>query len=68
MDAQDARVKKMMQLETWFSERSLEPFEELDFDWLELNSNRQLLFNYSTVGSIARGWYPTPSEVYLLES
>ena len=55
VDAQDARVKKMMKLETWFSERSLEPFEELDFDWLELNSNRQLLFSYSRVGSIARG-------------
>ena len=25
--AQDARVKKMMKLETWFSERRLEPFE-----------------------------------------
>ena len=37
-------------------------------DWLELNSNRQLLFNYLTVCSIARGWYPTPSEVYLSES
>ena len=66
--AQDARVKKMMKLETWFSEGSLEPFEELNFDWLELNSNRQLLFNYFTVCSIARGWYPTPSEVYLSES
>ena len=68
MDAQDARVKKMMQLETRFSERSLEPFEELDFDWLKLNSNRQLLFNYLTVCLIARGWYPTISVVYLLES
>ena len=46
----------------------MEPLEELDFDWLELNSNRQLLFNYLTVCSIARGWYPTPSEVYLSES
>ena len=68
VDARDARVKKMMKFETWFSERSLEPFEELYFDWLELNSNRQLLFNYLTVCSIARGWYPTPSEVYLSES
>ena len=66
--AQDARVKKMMKLETWFSEGSLEPFEELYLDWLESNSNRQLLFNYLTVCSIARGWYPTPSEVYLSES
>ena len=73
VDAQDARVKKMMKLETWFSEGSLEPFEELEedmmilcmsfdgiLDWLELASNRQLLFNYLTVCSIARGWYPTP--------
>ena len=51
VDAQDARVKKMMKLETWFSEGSLEPFE----DWLELNSNRQLLFNKLTVCSIAGG-------------
>ena len=43
VDAKDACVKKMMKLETWFSEGSLEPFEELDFDWLESNSNRQLL-------------------------
>ena len=71
VDAQDARVKKMVKIETWFSEGSLEPFEELEedmmilcmsfdgiLDWLELASNRQLLFNNSTVGSIARGWYP----------
>ena len=60
VDAQDARVKKMMKLETWFSEGSLEPFGVLDLDWLELASNRQLLFNYLTVCSIARCWYPTP--------
>ena len=40
VDAQDARVKKMMKLETWFSEGS---------------SNRQLLFNKLTVCSIAGG-------------
>ena len=28
VDAQDARVKKMMKLETWFSEGSLEPFAD----------------------------------------
>ena len=44
--AQDARVKKMMKLETWFATDSF----------------------WSTVCSIERGWYPTPSEVYLLES
>ena len=27
--AQDARVKKMMKFETWFSEGSLEPFVEV---------------------------------------
>ena len=71
--AQDARVKKMMKPETWFREGSMEPFEELEedmmilcmsfdgiLDWLELASNRQLLFNYLTVCSIARRWYPTP--------
>ena len=42
--AQDARVKKTMKLGTWFSERSLEPLEVLDLDWLELDSNRKLLF------------------------
>ena len=68
VDAQDARVKKMMKLETWFSEGSLEPFEELDFDWLEMASSRQLPFNYLTVCSMARRWYPTTSEVYLSES
>ena len=54
---------------------SLEPLKELDedmmilymsfdgiLDWLELASNRQLLFKYLTVCSIAR------SEVYLSES
>ena len=73
VDAQDARVKKMMKFETWFSEGSLEQFEELEedmmilcmsfdgiLDWLELASNRQLLFNCLTVCSIARRWYPTP--------
>ena len=40
VEAQDARVKKMMKLETWFSEGS---------------SNRQLLFNKFTVCSIAGG-------------
>ena len=38
VEAQDARVKKMMKLETWFSEGS---------------SNKQLLFNKLTVCSIA---------------
>ena len=36
VDAQDARVKKMMKLETWFSEGSLEPFEELEEDMMIL--------------------------------
>ena len=66
--AQDARVKKMMKLDTWFSEEAWSRSKNSTLTGWSLNSNRQLLFNYLTVFSIARGWYTTPSEVYLSES